>query len=156
MKDYDIKKAGDRLIWRLKPNENGQYINFKPNESDFKALKTVLGWITSEKEKSVLDNEILVKLYIYSLNDLIRKYDTDVLDGMVQKELSKILDTPLHLFYDAFDRSLVEVQMNKIIERARDKSGNKITKAKFMEVYDTDFQKEQLNHMISEALNRFI
>ena len=39
MEAKNIKKAGERLIWRLKPDAKGNYKPFKPDNTDFNALK---------------------------------------------------------------------------------------------------------------------
>ncbi len=149
---FDVKKAGNRLLWRIKPDEKDKYTSFKPNENDFNALKTVLGHITRSKEKDVLNNAILIKLIIYVYNNLIQKYNTTILDDIPQKELCRILDRPVEHFYEAFESSIRNIQMNKMIDDLGDK---KPTKEEFVKAYDLGFVTESLNHMVSECINRF-
>ena len=43
-KDFrDVEKSVKRLIWRLAPNENGDFTSFLPNTNDFNSFKSILG-----------------------------------------------------------------------------------------------------------------
>lgn len=150
IKEYDLKKSAKRLIWRFNL-KNG----FTPNTDDKNALNCVLEWINREKEDRLKDNILFAKLFIYILNQNIRYYETDVLEKEPQKHLSKILDTPIELFYEAFNRELENVQLNRMLERVKKENDTNFTKDELKQYFDKTFQKEELNHMITEALNRF-
>ena len=150
IKDYDLKKSAKRLIWRFNL-KNG----FIPNNEDKSALNCVLEWINREKEDRLKDNIQFAKLFIYIFNQNIRHYETDVLDSEPQKQLSKILDTPIELFYEAFNRELENVQLKRMMERVKKENDTKFTEQELKEYFDKSFQKAELNHMITEALNRF-
>ena len=149
MKDWDIKKAGERLIWRLRPNEKGQHTSFKPNENDFNALKTVLRHITLGKENNASKHTLFAKLYIYQLTTFTRQYGTTIFNDHVQVEVSKMLNYPLSYFYDAFYSDLITNQIDTIVR------GENVNVDSFKKVYDKETVDKQLEHMVTEALNRF-
>tara|TARA_R110000787_G_C13390078_1_gene442566 strand:- start:941 stop:1528 length:588 start_codon:yes stop_codon:yes gene_type:complete len=112
----ELEKAGKNLLYKLSPNKDGVYFNFKPTESDFKDLKTVLGWINRQTELSLKNNTLFAKLFIYELTMEIRSYGTTVLNPLPLNKLSSILKKPLPLFYDAFYKDLINNQLNKLVE----------------------------------------
>jgi len=112
----ELEKAGKNLLYKLSPNKEGVYFNFKPTESDFKDLKTVLGWINRQTELSLKNNTLFAKLFIYELTMEIRSYGTTVLNPLPLNKLSSILKKPLPLFYDAFYKDLINNQLNKLVE----------------------------------------
>ena len=58
----EFDKAVQRLKWRLSSNTS-----FKPNENDIQAFNCVIGWISSQKEISLLNDTLFAKLYIERL-----------------------------------------------------------------------------------------
>ena len=112
----ELEKAGKNLLYKLSPNKEGVYFNFKPTENDFKDLKTVLGWINRQTELSLKNNALFAKLFIYELTMEIRSYGTTVLNPLPLNKLSSILKKPLPLFYDAFYKDLINNQLNKLVE----------------------------------------
>ena len=112
----ELGKAGKNLLYKLSPNKEGVYFNFKPTENDFKDLKTVLGWINRQTELSLKNNTLFAKLFIYELTMEIRGYGTTVLNPLPLNKLSSILKKPLPLFYDAFYKDLINNQLNKLVE----------------------------------------
>lgn len=151
----DVKKSVERLIWRFRKDKEGDYIQFKPNNNDFNELLNIIGWIEQQKELSLLNNDLFAKLFIHVLNQNIEYYNTDVLEEEPQKEISRLLSTPLKLFYKAFHSKIQSVHINRILERTKKENSNEITKQELREFFDLDFVTEQLNHMITEAINKF-
>lgn len=155
MNNNNIKSAGEKLIWRLKPNEKGVYKSFTPNKDDFKALETVLGYITSSLEKERLDNSLFAKLYIYTFCDFIRKYKSDVLEGEIKFQLDRLLSAPIETFYEAFNNDLNTVQLDRMIGRCRKENGDNFTEEEMKAFFNKETQRKKLDFMISEALNNF-
>ena len=153
--NYDVKKAGGRLLWRLSPDEKGNISSFKPNENDLQALKVVLGWITSMKKETLLNQRLFAKLYIYNFTEHMRKYESTVLEKEVQKDLSRILAMPLNVFYDAFYKDLSTRQFEEIIKDTLNIGGKELIKDDLKGIYDEDFVNKTLEHQITEAINRF-
>lgn len=150
--NYNLKKAAERLLWRFKIEKG-----FTPNKNDKNALNTVLNWINREKEVNIHERAVILfsKLYIYILNQNIEYYKTDVLENEPQKEISKLLDLPLENFYEAFYSKLKDRQLDRMLERVEKQNDKTFTKQELKEYFDHNFSKEHLNHMITEALNRF-
>lgn len=155
--DYDLKKAVNRFQFRFTKQENGDYKNFKPNHSDIEAINTILSWINRQKEDSVRNNHLFAKLYIYHLTMNIRHYQTTVLDDYPQKDLSRLLDKPLELFYQSFYNDLIDNQLNKLLHTETEKEDVAILKEyeDFKKTFTLGIVKSKLTDMISEALNRF-
>lgn len=151
---YNLKSSVERFIWRLR-KENGKHVHFYPNEKDVSAFNVILSWINRQKEGTVNNNQLFAKLYIYFLTQSIRYYETDVLDNIPQKELSRVLDTPLANFYKAFEVDLHSAQISKIVQRAKKEDGKFFDINELQAHYSSEFITAHLNHMISEALNRF-
>ena len=151
-KFWDVKRAGERLLWRF-----GLDKPFKPNADDELALRSVLSWVNRASSDAVSNNQLFAKLYIYQLNQAIRYHQTTVFEELVQLELSKVLDTPLHLFYDAFIADLYGNQLNRISEVSSQKEKLDVVKyaQRFKETYSKDFVTSKLDEMIVNALNRF-
>lgn len=148
---WDIKKAGERLLWRFNAGKS-----FIPNDNDKMALKSVLGWVNRQASDNVENNQLFAKLYIYFLTQGLRYYETTVFDNAIQKELSALLDKPLALFYKAFIQDLYGNQLNKLQLKKIEDYSNVISDAeKFKETFNEDYVINKLNEMISEALNRF-
>jgi hypothetical protein len=139
-----LDKSVQRLSWQF-----SRGTSFKPNQNDVDALNTVFEWITSQKEINLLNQQLFAKLYIYQLEQTLRYYDSTVFDAMIQKDLSRILDTPLDAFYQAFHKSLHHNQLKKL----KIKDGLSLEDIK--ENYTLEVVKDQLNNMITEAINKF-
>ena len=145
---YNFDKALQRIGWRFTSKKP-----FLPNQQDIDSINCILQWINNQKKEDLKKNHLFAKLFIYNLNQIIRDYDTDVLNDFAQKELSRLLNIPLEAYYRAFKQELDNVQVNKIV--AAHKLGKEVTEADLKEKYDIKYVENQLNHMITEALNRF-
>lgn len=152
---YDIKKAAERLAFRFKQDEIGNSTSFRPNRDDVAALETIFGWIDRQKKETISNNTLFAKLYIYFFNQQIRYFETDSLDMICQKELSKLLDTPLDVYYKAFHKELHSSQISKICERAKKENNSKVDVSELENLYTLDFVTAHLDNQITEALNRF-
>ena len=112
----ELKKAGERLLWRLSPKENGDHTTFKANENDFNALKTILEHINRQEKISVKNQSLFAKLFIYELTMEIRNYQTTVLNPFPLQKLSSLLSKPIEVFYDAFYSDLINNQLNRLTD----------------------------------------
>ena len=148
---FDLEKAIQRIGWRFTNSENKK--GFKPNKNDIEAVNCLLNWINREKKVSLDNNELFAKLYIYHLNQTIRQYDATIFDDIPQKELSKILSTPLAYFYKAFQRELYSSHLLNISKQVQE--GVEVSIEDLQEKYNEGVIEMKLNHMITEALNRF-
>ena len=113
---WDVKKSGERLLWRFATDEKGNYKSFTPNENDFVALKSVLGFINRQTNENVENNQLFAKLFIYHLTMEIRQFGTTVFNDYPLDKITKLLKTPLHLFCKAFYDDLHHNQLNKLVK----------------------------------------
>ncbi len=154
MKIINIKKQANYLYKRFKDAKESRYSSFKVNDNDFKALLDVVGYIDILIDEKVAKNTLFAKLYIYQLNQMMLIYGTDVLEDIPQKELSKILDTPLEYYFKAFHDKIKVRDNDKIIHKL--KNGSLDDKKIFVnERYNLEYCENKLTEMINEALIRF-
>lgn len=156
MNDYDIKTAGQRLLFRFKPNEKGFCKTFTPNDEDIKALSVLLKWITRQKEDVVNNNLLFSKLFIKTLLSNIRTTEACVLDEMIHKELLRDLNKPIEFYIEGFVNEIRVNQASKVCFLAKDKNKTQeqLTEM-FNRVYSPEFIESKLRDYVSEALNRF-
>ena len=146
----DVQKAGERLQWRTSLSESGQYKVFKVNESDSKAVKSVLGMINRIEKNNVSNNVLFAKLYIYFLTQEIRHHETTIFNDAIHKELGNLLSKPLELFYDAFTSDLYSNQLNRLT--IKNGKGVVIAANRYKETFPPEFIKGNLNEMINKTL----
>lgn len=139
-----LEQSVQRLQWRFNTNKS-----FKPNQNDANALNFIFGWITRQKDINALNNDLFAKLYILQLNKTIREYDSTVFDEMIQKEVSRVLSIPLDRFYESFYNDLHHNQIKKVSLQ------KEFTLDDVKERFTKEIVKDKLQHMVTEAINRF-
>lgn len=157
-KDFrDVEKSVKRLIWRLAPNENGDFTSFLPNTNDFNSLKSILGSLDRDKKINVSNNVLFAKLYIYHKTMIIRHYGTTALELETQKEISRLLEKPLDLYFEAFHRDLHDNQLNKLMDSKTEKEKIEIIEQykNLKKTFTLDYVKSKLLEEINEALKTF-
>jgi hypothetical protein len=112
---WNVKKAGQRLQWRMKPNDKGEYNTFKVNEDDFKALNSILGMCNRIQNLDTSNNVLFEKLLIRFIVQEIRHHGTTIFDSNLLREVKTILSYPLADFYTAFMNDLHANQLNTIL-----------------------------------------
>lgn len=166
----NVEKGLGRFSWRFK---NG---NFTPNQNDINALNGIIQWVNDQRKITLNQNHLFAKLYIYYFNEYLDKYQASVFSDIPQKELSKLLDTPLQLFYQAFVDSLNQNNIYQVMidnkismthpwERTKEeevsdrlglKNMSKADREKMTSMpWKYDEVEYQLNKMVTEAINRF-
>ena len=155
--NYDLKKYVDRFQWRFSKDENGNFKQFKPNYKDVEAINNIFEWINRQKKETLKNNVLFAKLFIYFLNQNIRHYETTVLDEFPQKEITKILRTPLHLFYKAFYEDIKFNQINKLSKENTSEENDEIIKQhkELLESFTLKLVSDKLADLITEALNKY-
>ena len=140
-------KSVQRLSWQF-----SRGTSFKPNQNDVDALNTIFEWITSQKEINLLNQQLFAKLYIERLVREIRENKSTVFNVDIQKEVSRVLSMPIELFYEAFHSDLHNNQVRKVL---KDKLKEDITFEDMENKYTLEIVTDKLNHMITEAINKF-
>ena len=153
---WDVKRSGEHLLWLLGPSKEGSFKKVQVTAKDFNALKSVLGFINRQSSGNVKNNQLFAKLYIHFLTQGIRYHQTAVFDAEMQKELHKLLNYPLPLFYKAFVKDLHDNQLNRLLQVKDDQLKEVVIDAqRFKETYNEDFVSAQLDEWVNEAINRF-
>ena len=83
---WDVKNSGKRLFYKMKPRQNGEYVDFKLCEDDFNAIKSLLGYINRVEKKTILNNQLMAKLYIMQLVGEIRNGKTTIFNSFIFKK----------------------------------------------------------------------
>ena len=151
---WNVKKAGQRLQWRMQPNDKGEYNTFKVNEDDFKALNSILGMCNRIQNLDTSNHVLFEKLLIRFITQEIRHHGTTIFDKNLLTEISTILNYPLESFYTAFMNDLHSNQLNTILtdETEEDKllTIEKYKEAK--EKYNLDYIVKQIRTNKNELL----
>lgn len=151
---WNVKKAGEKLLWRLSPDKTGEYKAFKPNENDFNALKSILGMINRIEKNNVSNNELFAKLYVNFLTQEIRYHGTTVFDKRIFAIVGNKLNYSLESYYSTFLNDLQGNQWNKILEDKTLEEQLETLKMfnQFKETYCFDYVASKLDENINHAL----
>lgn len=152
-RDYwNVDKSVKRLIWRLAPNEKGQTFQFKPNESDFKALKSVLGALDREKNKSALEYPYFTKLLIVQLIQNARYYETTFLDKFPTRDIFARLDTPFDVLVQELHSTIHNNLINKMTLENSDEVINQYKQ--LQESFTYDYFREKIRNVSHQVLTK--
>ncbi|QOD60628.1 hypothetical protein H9I45_15010 [Polaribacter haliotis] len=154
---WDIKKAGNRLLWRFSEDKNGKMQNFTPNDADKLALKSVLSFINKQTSGIIERHNVYAKLYIMQLVGDIRRHGTTVFNDSVFAELSHKLSKPLELYYTTFYEDLASNQLNRLAEGTfTTKEGEAIVMdyQRFKDTFPLDLVKSKINDRMIATLHR--
>lgn len=154
---WNVRKSGKRLLWRMEQNEKGQYKTFKVTEEDANALKSVLGHINRIDNKTVLNNQLMAKLYIMELVGQIRENKTTIFNASIFKSISNQLNKPLELFYKAFYEDLCANQLDNILEKnieSEEAQDFVLDYNRFKQTFSLDYVTGKIDEMINRTLHR--
>ena len=158
----NIKRAIDHFRWKF------QNI-WKPTENDVEAINEIMKFVNEKHSKQLENNELFCKLYIKYYGELLKYYRASVFDKEPQKELHKLLDTPLENIIQEFTDTVNEIETFLKMEVAGITEGHKHCKSDKqlksekesfkVEMLEPELTFEQardnLNSMINLALNRY-
>jgi len=150
---FNLEKSVQRMQWRFR-KENNEFVSFKPNKQDVEALNCFFNWINQQKKESLTDNSLFAKLLVYVYTLKIRENQTHALDDIPQKEVSKILDSPLSVIFQSFKSDLHLNQISRIVNQFEG-DVRKVKENDLKQLYSDEYVAKKLSHMITEALNRF-
>lgn len=155
---WDVKNSGKRLLYKLSPMPNGKYRTFEPNEDDFNALKSLLGYVNRQNSENIKNNQLFAKLYIMELVHEIRRNETTVFNDRIFHQISNKLAMPLGLFYKTFYEDLCSNQLNRLTKGTfTDKEGNDIVMdyKRFKETFSLQHVVDNIDEQINKALHRY-
>ena len=154
---WDVKNSGTRLFHKLSPREDGTFKPFEPTQSDFNALKSILGYINRVENKTILNNSLFAKLYIMHLTQEIRRNETTVFNQTMFKSLSSKLALPLEMYYKIFYDDLCNNQFNRLTKSDfTDKDGNEVVMnyERFKETFPIEYVTDKLIKAMNLTLHR--
>lgn len=144
---FNLEKAVSHLQYKFKQDV------FKPNKTDRQALNEVFTWINNTKKSDTRKHSLFIKLYVYYLTDIIRKNNSHVFESINQKQLHKLLDTELKLFFEAFKNDLYHNQLNKVLTEC--KFFEDLNTEDLKDKYNPEYITKQLISMATDALNKY-
>lgn len=106
-----LEKALQRLSWRFSTPKA-----FTPNENDVDALNKLIRTVNDLKDSKFETNQGFAKLFIFAYAYFVKHYDTDILDDIPQKELSKLLSKDISVLIRRFTDNLNESGKYKSLE----------------------------------------
>ena len=154
---WDVKNSGKRLLYKLSPMKNGKHRTIEVEDKDFKALKSLLGYINRVENKTIYNNELFAKLYIMELVGQIREKQTTVFNRSIFERISNQLSKPLDSFYTAFYKDLCSNQLNRLLkENITDKEGNEVVMdyKRFTETFSQEYVTSKLDEMMNLTLHK--
>lgn len=105
----NIEKSVRRIAWRL---SNG----WKANQNDIDAVNEIIEFVNAKQKEQIKDNQLFAKMYIHIYGEYLKFYKATVFDEIPQKELHKILDTPLSEIIENFKKDLNDSERYEIMK----------------------------------------
>jgi len=102
----------------MTPEKAVQHFHFKlsnvweASESDIKAFETIKNYVVANQKKTINENQLFAKLYVYLYGQFLNYYKASVFDNIPQKELNQVLETPLEQIMENFRKQLNESELN--------------------------------------------
>ena len=167
----NIEKAINRLQFRFSSGNQ-----FKPNNYDLEGVNYIIDWVNNQRSETFNNNVLFAKLFMYVFADLTRKYESNFLDTFIQKELYKLLDTDLKIYYSRITDLVNDITkfeyfkskgvnlVHPMIKTNDDKIREleilkNMSKEDLKPLIDNEFTQDDviniLNSMITECLNRY-
>lgn len=141
-----VTKAIKRIGFRFSRAAQTPNKSMRLYQEDVDAVKTIAGYIEENQKAQVVDNVLFAKLYIHVLGEFLTHYGCTVNEKEPQKELHRILDSPIELLIEKFK------------DKAHNQELNRINNVDDMINYEALTFKEcmdNLNILVTEALNQF-
>ena len=137
-----VNKAMQRYSWRLSQGKP-----YQPNELDIEAYNVIATYIEEKQKKTIVDNQLFGKLYIYLFGEFVNYYNTTVNNKIPQKELHKILDKDLRTIVDEVKDRLNAKELEVCIQNEQD-----LKNYKPMEYEEVA---TNLRIMVNDAINEY-
>ena len=104
-----ITKAINHFKWKFQNS-------WKPTQQDVEAYNQIVEFTEKKHEQQFVDQQLFAKLYIKYYGELIRYYKSSVFDKEPQKEINRILDTPIEHLIQDFCKTVKEVEQSRTLE----------------------------------------
>ena len=98
-----ITKAISHFKWRF---QNG----WKPTQRDVEAYNQIVEFTEKKHAEQFVNQQLFAKLYIKYYGEIIKYYKASVFDKEPQKEINRILDTPIEQLIQEFCKTVKEVE----------------------------------------------
>lgn len=92
-----IKDSLQRLGWRFSEAQKKQK-GFIPNKNDVDAINALIDFYEKTSKDNYNNNELMFKMYIWHRVELMKHYNSDILDMMPQRKLAETLCKPVDVF----------------------------------------------------------
>lgn len=132
-------RALQHFKWKLQNS-------WKPTAPDIEAYNALVAYNKEQNEKTINDNQLFGKLYIYLFGQFVNYYQSTALDDIPQKELHKLLDKDLSTIVQEVTDNLNLYELKNSIEAQKHKD------YKPMEYSEVA---ENLKIMVNGALNTY-
>jgi len=137
-----VEKGLRRIGWRL-----GTGKPFQPNQEDIDSFNAIVDFVENKQKKSIIDNQLFGKLYIYLFGEFVTYYKATAMDSIPHKELNKILGKDIRLLVENVTDRLNLADMEACIKEKE--SLKQYNPLEYEEVADN------MKVMINGAINEF-
>jgi hypothetical protein len=154
----NIKKSVEHFLWKLNP-KNKQW---RATTKDVEAINGIMAFVNQKHIEQLNNNQLFAKLYINYYAELSKYYKSTVFDVEPQKELHRLLETPMIRIIQDFVDTVNDIAQAKAMEiEGKLKHPNAWTKKerdaiKIIEpIMDYETAEKNLTAMVNLALNSF-
>lgn len=161
----NIIESLKRIRWRV---SNGTY---KPNQIDVDAVNFLCEWVTREKEKTILQNQLFAKLYTMYFSELLLHYQNiNVAQKEINNQLSQPISNHVEVFRMRFNDCVMadfsaKIGLSKkhpmLLSDEENKKESEILQANQLEIlehinkYTFEQVGKSLENQITEAINNY-
>ena len=136
----------------MTPEKAVQHFHFKlsnvwdASETDIKAFESLKDYVIANQKRTANDNQLFAKLYIYLYGEFLNYYKSTVFDNIPQKELNKVLETPIEQIIESFTKQLNESERSQLQDNKGFSNKHPATRTEDEKLKDT----ENLDQLIKE------
>ena len=104
-----INKAIQHFEFRLKNH-------WKPTVKDIESYNCMVEFVEDKNKQQINDNQLFAKLYIKYYSELIKYYRSSLFDKEPQKDINRLLDTPIEDIINEFRETIRTIEQSKMFE----------------------------------------
>ena len=117
----NINKAIQHFEFKLvEKDKNGKVKklkdSFTPTIHDVNAYNAFVEYHENNNKQQINDNQLFAKLYIKYYSELIKYYRSSLFDKEPQKDINRLLDTPIEDVINEFRETIRTIEQSKMFE----------------------------------------
>ena len=135
----------------MTPEKAIQHFHFKltkvwdATESDIKAFESIKNYVIENQKKTINENQLFAKLYVYLYGQFLNYYKATVFDNIPQKQLNQVLETPLEQIIENFRKQLNESELYQIQKNIGFSEKHSATRSESENLNDNELLKDVID-----------